>query len=93
VADPEIIAGDLRNKTSQARYGGLYLQSPLGRQKQKDCDIWQDPVSKNIIRHQWLIPVILATWKAEIGRIVIPSQPRQIVREILISKITRAKWT
>jgi hypothetical protein len=36
---------------------------------------------------------MLATWKAEIKRITDQDQPREIVREILISKITRAKQT
>jgi hypothetical protein len=35
-----------------------------------------------------LTPVILATWKTEIGRIAIQGQPRQIVQEIPISTIT-----
>jgi hypothetical protein len=29
------------------------------------------------------MPVILATWEAEIRRIAVPSQPRQIVHETL----------
>jgi hypothetical protein len=33
--------------------------------------------------HQWLMPVILATQGAEIRRIVVLSQPGQIVRETL----------
>jgi hypothetical protein len=37
--------------------------------------------------------VILATWEAEIGRIIVQGQPRLIVWETSISKITRAKWT
>jgi hypothetical protein len=32
---------------------------------------------------QWLIPVILVTQEAEIRRIVVESQPRQIVLETL----------
>jgi hypothetical protein len=32
---------------------------------------------------QWLTPVILATQEAEIRRIVVQSQPRQIVHETL----------
>jgi hypothetical protein len=42
-------------------------------------------------RCQWLMPGILATWEAQIGRISLPGQPRQIVCETLISKITREK--
>jgi hypothetical protein len=34
----------------------------------------------------WLIPVILATWKAEIRRIVVQSQLGQIVQETLSQK-------
>jgi hypothetical protein len=43
--------------------------------------------------HQWLMNVILATSETEIRRIEIRGQPKQIVRETPISKITRAKWT
>jgi hypothetical protein len=34
-------------------------------------------------RHQWLIPIILATWEVAIRRIVVRSQPRQIVQGTL----------
>jgi hypothetical protein len=30
-------------------------------------------------RHQWFLPVILTTWEAEIGRIIVQGQPRQKV--------------
>jgi hypothetical protein len=39
------------------------------------------------------VPVILTTWEAEIGRIVVQGQPGQIVHKTTISKITTAKWT
>jgi hypothetical protein len=39
------------------------------------------------------MPVILAIWKAEIRSIAVEGQPRQIVNETPISKITRAEWT
>jgi hypothetical protein len=52
-------------------------------------------VAKAIIsgRLQWLMSVILATWEAEIQRVLVQCQFRQIVLEIPISKITRARWT
>jgi hypothetical protein len=33
--------------------------------------------NKNKVRHQWLMTAILAIWKAEIRRIMVPIQPRQ----------------
>jgi hypothetical protein len=40
-------------------------------------------LKKNLtpIRHWWLTPVILAIQKAEIRKIMVQSQPRQIVHE------------
>jgi hypothetical protein len=38
------------------------------------------------VGHHWLTPVLLTTQKAEIRRIVVPSQPRQIVSETLSRK-------
>jgi hypothetical protein len=37
-------------------------------------------------RYPWLKPIILATQEAEIRRITVPSQPRQMVREMLSRK-------
>jgi hypothetical protein len=44
-------------------------------------------------RHWWVMSIILATWEAEIWKIMFQGQPREIVHETPISKITRAKWT
>jgi hypothetical protein len=44
-------------------------------------------------RCQWLMPVILATQKAEIWRIAVQSQPGQIVLKILSQKKPIQKWT
>jgi hypothetical protein len=34
-----------------------------------------------IARHWWLMPVIPVTWEAEIGRIEVQGDPRQMVHE------------
>jgi hypothetical protein len=39
------------------------------------------------------MPINLATWEAEIGRILVQAQARQIVLETPISKTTRTTWT
>jgi hypothetical protein len=44
-------------------------------------------------RYCWFTTVILATWEAEIQRLVVRGQPRQRVWETPISKVTRTKWT
>jgi hypothetical protein len=43
-------------------------------------------------RHLWLTPIILGTWEADIKRIVVWSQPRQIVYETLSQKYSTQKW-
>jgi hypothetical protein len=37
---------------------------------------------KNGVKHWWLMPIILTTWEAKIGRIMVQGQPRQIVHKI-----------
>jgi hypothetical protein len=46
---------------------------------------------EEIARHLWLTPVILATWEAEIRKMVVQSQLRQIVCEILSQKWSTQK--
>jgi hypothetical protein len=41
--------------------------------------------------HRWLIPVILATWEAEIRSIAVWGQPGQIVLKSLSQKISNTK--
>jgi hypothetical protein len=41
---------------------------------------------------QWLKLVILATQEAEIRRIIVGSQPRQIVQKTLYQKYPTQKW-
>jgi hypothetical protein len=39
------------------------------------------------------MPIIPATWEAEIGRIIVQGQQGKIVLQTCISKIARTKWT
>jgi hypothetical protein len=58
--------------------------------------IWHVGVNKQVRMRRklgacwWLTPIILATWEVEIRRIEVRGQPREIVLEIPISKITKA---
>jgi hypothetical protein len=42
--------------------------------------------NKQNARHWWFLPVILATWEAEIRGITVRDQPRQIVQVTLFQK-------
>jgi hypothetical protein len=48
-------------------------------------------ISKSVHGCGWLIPVIPATQEAETRRILVRSQPRQIVHETLSQKKTKQK--
>jgi hypothetical protein len=52
--------------------------------------------SQRVTRHWWLTPVILATQEADVRRIMVRRQPRQIVPETisktLITKKELAEW-
>jgi hypothetical protein len=39
------------------------------------------PNEKAMVRHQWLMSIIQATWEVEIGRIKVQGQPWEIVCE------------
>jgi hypothetical protein len=65
--------------------GKLFTLSVLCLPHLKD----EDKNSTYLARCQWLMPAILATWEAEIGRIIVWANSSQDS----ISKISIAKWT
>jgi hypothetical protein len=54
--------------------------------KQKTLEVWIWKQDAFWARLWWMTPVILATQEAEIRRILVQSQPRQIAHEILFQK-------
>jgi hypothetical protein len=58
------------------------------RERERERERERDSYSQ--AEYKWLTPVILATWEAEIRRMVVQGQSGQIVHETPISKITRA---
>jgi hypothetical protein len=53
---------------------------------------YQDLIKENVsARGLWLMPIILATQEAEIRRIMVQSQPGQIVPQVPIWKKTHHK--
>jgi hypothetical protein len=51
------------------------------REKDNCSDKKKKPNKQNVGQVQCLQPIILATWEAEIGRIIVGGQPRQKVNE------------
>jgi hypothetical protein len=54
--------------------------------------LWEASFGGRTAGYQGLTPITLATWEAEIRKITVQAQPRQIVQETPTSKITKAKW-
>jgi hypothetical protein len=69
-----------------------WVSNPLPKTVDSVC-ILEFKTFRKTAGHWWLTPIILASWEAEIGKIMVQGQPRQIIQETPISKITRAKWT
>jgi hypothetical protein len=58
----------------------------------RSCHLFTNIRQKKVVRHRWLMPIILSTQKAEIRRIVVQSQPEQRVHKTLSRKYPSQKW-
>jgi hypothetical protein len=79
--------------------GGTSAVPPRGppRVLRRDRQIWDSETIMSFKRHEksqlwWLIPLISATWEAEIRRIVFQGQPGQKVSETPSQLIGQAWW-
>jgi hypothetical protein len=70
---------DIKNKIKSMSQFNQYLLSSY------DELIWNGYYKERFSLAQWLTPVILTTWEAEIGRTAIQGQPQKKVSETPIS--------
>jgi hypothetical protein len=54
-----------------------------------ECTFYFHKKKKNVYwaRHQWLIPIILSSWKAEMRRIAVQDRPRQVSKILSQQKL------
>jgi hypothetical protein len=90
----------LRQKYQTGLHSDILSQNKSNKQKPKHCITGSALTCPHLFTEytdkvgcQWLSLIILATWETETGRILVTGQPRQMVHETPICRITRAKWT
>jgi hypothetical protein len=78
---------DMKRVTWHKCYYLVYIKH-LNTQLQEACQMCVRGILKkrNKAGHRWLTSAMMVTWEAEIRRIKVWSQPRQIVQEILSRK-------